>query len=111
MNCKTDAEYYNYLCNLETNILHILCAKFTNINYHIDLLKNFVKDIKKVPKKYKLTCEKRSIMLEQLGGIIRAYDLVYVSQKDDDSDSSRSGNGSSEEDFVLPVSSNNFQKN
>ena len=41
-------------------------------------------------------------MIDQLNGIIRTYELVYLSLPED-SDSSLSGNGSSDEDYVINI--------
>lgn len=107
MNCRTDAESNDYLCHLEAEIIPLLCAKFVHIDimYFITTFKNYVIKINKIPASNKSTKEKKACMLEQLKGIIKAYELVYLCHPDDsDSSSDRSGNGSSDEDFILPIS-------
>jgi len=102
MSCRNNGECDEYLCQLESEILTLLCAKLIHVDliYYINLFKNYVIKINKIPISNKSTKEKRANMIDQLNGIIRAYELVYLSQPDD-SDSSLSGNGSSDEDYVI----------
>lgn len=104
MSCRNNAECDDYLYQLESEILSLLCAKLVHVDltYYINLFKNYVIKINKIPMTNKLTKEKRAIMIDQLNGIIRAYELVYLTQPDD-SDSSLSGNGSSDEDYVISI--------
>jgi len=114
MNCKNDAECEDYLCRLESDIISLLCAKLVHIDlmYYITTFKAYVIKINKLRPSTKSIREKKTIMLEQLNGIIRAYENVYLSQPNDsDSSSDRSGNGSSDEDFILPTNITMCSKN
>lgn len=104
MSCRNNGECNQYLCQLESEILPLLCAKLVHCKliYYINLFKNYVIKINKIPISNKLTKEKRAIMIDQLNGIISAYELVYSSPPDD-SDDSLSGNGSSDEDYVINI--------
>jgi len=103
MSFRNDAECYNYLCDVESDILILLCAKLAHVDlmYYITMFKTYAIKISKVSATSRSTYTKKSIMLEQLHGIIKVYERVYLDQRDDSESSSRSGNGSSDEDFVL----------
>lgn len=111
MSCRNDAECEDYLCRLESEIVCLLCAKLVHVDlmYYITTFKAYVIKINKLRPSTRTVREKRTIMIDQLNGIIRAYENLYLSKPDDsDSSSDRSGNGSSDEDFVLPTEYKNY---
>ena len=89
MGQKNDSECYKYLCKIDLEICQLLCARLENMDiyYYIDMFKSYDRRIKKTPARGIMTFIKKESMIEQLAGIILAYELVYSNQMyDSDSD-------------------------
>lgn len=83
MSNKNNALNYNYLCEIEEYIIELLSRPLNNIRYDIDIMKVYVNRINKIKSTTLEIQNKKIDMTDQLNGIIRTYELVYLNQEND----------------------------